>query len=702
METGTPKEMAAGNKEEAEQMILAQAGTSDAPVEPTEGGEFYSKHNKDGSETFYPNLATGAIVRRNDFVSPVWENESDWGDPSYATDPKSRIQKAMKYYNKDPVVSKSVDLLSALSNDTFRINAENKKVEDFFKAWWKDVAGTEFQRWYFLEYFRSGNVPIFKTLVPYRPKLHGKLGQTTGSVKSGRLASESIKARNEYMEAWRFLHGARKKFAAGDIDKKTVKEVEKVYAERKYRWSKRSIPGAYTVLNPLSITIKGPSTFPWGRQMYLQVQDDFKNLVERPNAETKPLIDAIPREILSQILDGKTEILLPEELASMCTRSKQPYEKWADPITAHGFEALDYKYELIQMDRATVRSVRNRILKVTVGNDEFPVFDPTEIAKLAAEFNKPSRTLTIFWNHTLQMEFVEPELESLNNDKFEPVNEDIRTCFGIAKILTGSSGESIGNNVLNLKGLVEILCDAQDSFIEWFNKEVKQICKALDIEEMPEGSFARLNMKDENEFMRVVAQLVEKQIISYETAMETIGYQFPREVKRLKSEQSLRDKFKILIPQVAEKKEDRESSTPKSGTPGRPPGKKEPGRPKRQGKPRSPNGLKLVANLPKYEEIKGVASEMFEAAFAQAEGVARSEGKRMTKRKKDETYSKCWLSVSKSLLEKYHIDDDPEEFLYYVVAKASTIRQEDQELNEVVPTVLGCEIAAELEENQGD
>ncbi|MGQ4893452.1 MAG: hypothetical protein ACP6IQ_02365 [Candidatus Njordarchaeia archaeon] len=566
------------------------------------------KENEDGSVSGYVSLATGTVfnrieedfgyssamlINRDDFTSTTWDNNPNIWGTGIPAKPKEKIKKAVQYYSVDPLVNKSVKLSAQLANDSFKITAENKQIEDFFSVWWKKIGGSQFLSYFFLEYFRSGNVPIFKMLVPYTLSNTQKAKSKKEYGKFIKASEESKKIYKLYEEQLDEYIKAISLHEQGEISKEEYNKIVADFNGTLSLWKEKAIPGGYTILNPLAIDIKGPEDLPWLRLTYLSIDDELKKFIQNPPKEVNSIIKFLPKEIILQIKQGASEVYLPDYLCSIVTRDKQPYEVWAEPLCTHAFEALDFKKELREMDRHTVRGVRNRILKVTIGNDQFPVFDKNEIKQVAQMFNNPSRNLTIVWNHTLQIEYIEPNLDSLNMEKYEPVNDEIRTCFGISEILTGGKGSAIGNNVLNLKGLVEILSEAQDSFITWFNKELERICKVVGFDEVPQVSFNKLNLKDENDYMRVLAYLVERQIISHETAVETLGFHFGKEVDRLKKEEQLREKFNILR---SNKSNSGGLSPGDAG--GRPVGVPEPeGREETKDKPKKPAGIKTVSQL---------------------------------------------------------------------------------------------------------
>jgi len=620
----------------------------------------------DGSaEILVRDLAVGSTTNRDNTWETVWadhvsmENMQE-GLPS---DGIARIKKAMQYYDRDAIVSKSVDLLSQLANDGFKIRSEKKEIEDFYKKWWIDIKGYSFLTQFFKEYFRSANIYPLRNLVPYKPK-----NKDVNDVTK-RLVEANAKLEKEYEDAKATLEVLREDPTEDRTEE--IKKWEHEVYERKIRWTKQMIPASYTILNPTSVKIEGPESFPELQQMRLNVDEKTVEAISnQDNPMHKFVVNALPADIVWQVKDGKQDsVVINPIYCNRVTRGKQDYEKYATPLCAHAFESLDYKYELREMDKSTVRSVRNRILKVTIGNDMFPVTDETQLKALARTFNNPSRDLTIFWNHTLQIQYIEPDLDSLNKDKYESPNEEIRACFGVSKVLTGNENGSIGNNVLNLKGLIELLDEAQQMFLEWFREECQFIARSLDMKDIPEAEFGKLNMKDENKFITVILQMLDRQLISYETAMETLGHSFPREVKRLESEFKIRKEKEILMPI--------ENPNQMSG---RPENTDEGDRPESKDEPKDPKGEQIVSSVSAevieiedpdeevpvvdsifdLEDMRNTIYQLYKDRFKQA-GIkfktdAKTKSKYLTSKRKQELSRAAWASVIKDVFSKYNIE----------------------------------------------
>ncbi len=183
----------------------------------------------------------------------------------------------------------------------------------------------------------------------------------------------------------------------------------------------------------------------------------------------------------------------------------------------------------------------------------FPVTDPQEMKNLAGLFANPTKTLTLFWNHTLQLEWIQPEVgELLNEKKYSFVNDEIRTAYGILPLFTGTGqvSGSIGNNVLSFKGLEERVVNGQEIFLEFAHREVELLKTALAVKWRVKVTFDPLNMRDEATFRQVLTQMVRDGMIDVRTAVETLGYHFPTIKKRMEEQKKLHDEGLFLGEQL--------------------------------------------------------------------------------------------------------------------------------------------------------
>jgi len=500
-----------------------------------------------------------------------WDAFDYWAETDSAWNSSDRdkndIRRAMEYWRKDPLVYKCVKFLTQLANSRLVVESDDDEVATLVKLWINSAMGHSFREQWFREYFRSGFVVALKALIPYVPRDYrdGKIPQpnedgrvVAGNRKARRvrmakaraLMSKGNQAYQNYLKEAKRLEKFEKAHAEGCCSDQRLKLQAGIVVRRQYEWLQGMVPAAYTLLSPMAVNIEGPEEMDLLRQPYLTVGDALMQAVRHPTEQQAEFINALPVELVQQIRKGARKVWLSPNICSITFSDKQDYEVYPTPMIRHAFKALQMKDALIAADEHTAKHLKERILKVTIGNDTFPVLNPDSIARLKSVFQR-REGLAIYWNHTLDIEWIEPGLEAfMDPAKYNLWDDQIRTCFGISRIFTGTSETSgaIGNSIMNFRGLEEEVTTAQDAFLEFLNKEINLLKKALGIGKMVHVKFVKLNLRDEAEFIGVMQQLVQNGILDPRTALETLGYHFPTVVQRLKDTRDMRKKDNIFVP----------------------------------------------------------------------------------------------------------------------------------------------------------
>lgn len=402
--------------------------------------------------------------------------------------PHDKMRLAMSYFNTDPLVGKIIELMKVFANDGFKNEHANPKIKEFYDNWCNTVDFDMVLGWIFLEYFRSGNTTTARELIP-----------VTKGVNLARMSSQPYS-----------VDGAAKN-----------------------TFTKRMIPGAYTVLNPLTVYVKDlngykDSLFMSQQGLEVEPTSSFDTATLSIQNAPNTMID------MRRFKDG---IPLDEKNVRRVLRMRQPYEAYGSVLMERAFGALHEKNKLRQMDMTMVNSVINQIVKVTIGNDQFPA-TPKALKNLAEAFQNVGKSQIIFWNHTLQIEVIKPDISVLGASKYERVNEDIRNAFGISEILTGggSSGANFATSYLSLKTFLSNLMEARKDVLRWVRQEYADIAEAMGFDSYPEPSFNPLSLTDEIAEKQIIMQLVDRGIISYQTAQSRLGYDPRIELQRRKEE----------------------------------------------------------------------------------------------------------------------------------------------------------------------
>jgi hypothetical protein len=407
---------------------------------------------------------------------------------------------AMLYDKSDPLVGKIIEVMRSLAMEGFKNEDVNKARKAWFDKWCEAVGFEEVLGWIFYEWFRSGNVTTARKLVP----------------------ASSLKFLPEVPEY--------------STDGSVAEEYDKTVAAKKIMYSKASIPGAYTVLNPLTIYVQ-----PGDREELMFRAKNGAGSALVPLAEHMGLgvTELKVGDLEDKIKALKGVPLYKKNISRIC-RLKQPYEDYGRIIMERAFGALYEKNKLRQAELSMLNSSVNRILKVTIGNDEYPATQ-AQLNKLVHAFINTGKSQTIFWNHTLKIELIEPEFEPFKKSRYERVDEDIRNAFGISEILTGSGAAkaNFATGFISLKVFITNMKDARQEVKRWIREQYKDIAEAMGFDGYPEPSFSEMALTDEIGEKQILMQLVDRGIISYETAQAALGYDPHIEVKRRTREKPL-------------------------------------------------------------------------------------------------------------------------------------------------------------------
>lgn len=481
-------------------------GTSTFFLEPTNKTLAFLDNNSKGGPGIVPRYRTRGSTITRDAIS---RSVLDLGltKDAYDEDPKNLYQKAMRYYYTDPHVGTTTNLLSSLATKGFSLDIDDENIKNFYESWAFDVNLPQIVDWIMLDFFKIGHVTTYKVIANYEPKVSNL------SNVPGKKPKNSNKAKGDLKES-----GAKKNI-----------------------WSKGHLPVAYTVLNPLLVTIDGNLLFD-KTAIKVKVPDELKQLLNKPSSEQsieeKELIKILPPEI-KKAADSGDEITLDSRLVGSITYRKQPYERYARPRISRVFDTIEYKKALREADLSTLDGISNYILKITIGSDEYPVTSQEQLEAVSQLFNTSSKSFDVVWNHTLKVEkIVSPEIEAiLGKGKYEQVNDDMTSGLGITRaLLDGGGNGSSAEIALVIKGIMEEINYARRQVSNWLYREFQQIAEAMGFDHFPKVRWDNGVLKDTIMYMTTISQLVDRRMLSYRTALETLNFDYPNELRNMESE----------------------------------------------------------------------------------------------------------------------------------------------------------------------
>jgi hypothetical protein len=424
----------------------------------------------------------------------------------YDEDPVKLYEQAIKYYYTEPLVGSALNFMSSVITKGFENDIDDPDIKNFYDTWVFDVNFGEVLDWIALDLVRTSHVTTYKVIAKYEPRvstISPVAGQKPKKVKGVLSAKES--------------------------------------AAKKNIWSKGHLPVGYTVLNPLLVSIEGNLLFD-KVAITLTPPDELKTLLEKPQSELtieeKALVNSLPTDLKNAAKSGDT-FQLDSRLVSTVTYKKMPYERYARPRISRIFDSIEYKRALREADLSTLDGISNYILKVTIGNDEYPVVSQEELEAVAKLFDTPSKSFDVVWNHTLEIEkIVSPEIEAiLGKAKYEQVNEDLTSGLSITRALLDGGGNLNQSEVeWAVRGIREDIEYARRQIERWVYKEYRQIAEAMGFERFPKVRWDEGILKDEILYKNVIAQMVDRRMLSYETALEAVGFDYDNELGNMQEE----------------------------------------------------------------------------------------------------------------------------------------------------------------------
>lgn len=450
--------------------------------------------------------------------------------------PKKLYRKMREYYRSKDVFGAYIDVLVNMSISGFDNDCEDLKLKEFFDNWCEDIDIMQVLEWIFQEFYTTGFVNTYKVLGKYEPQVNRLPALKGQEPKAPRKLKSETK--EEYLLQ-------KKLWEAGAALEKIPEEDWVDFAARKKRWSKGYVPIAYTILNPEAIEIVGSMMFNQNRVM-LEPTEDMVELVQKEDMKSpltdteKKLLDELPPEIKTAIKKQEPVELDPDLVGQIRYRS-MPWERYAIPKGARAIEALELKEAFRHADWSAIDGIVSEVMVITIGDKDNPVLKSEDLSKVAALFNHPQKAFNVVWNHTLKVE----RITANNIDqifgvaKYEQVERDISGSFGVPRaIVDGIMYGDFNKDSMSMamESLIAELQYARRQVERWILREYKQIAEAFGFERVPSVRWNTMILKDELAFKTLVQGLVDRRIISYDTAHKLLGFEPLYERKKMSEE----------------------------------------------------------------------------------------------------------------------------------------------------------------------
>lgn len=421
---------------------------------------------------------SSSVIERTDRFSNIEEglvpfnySAGGVGGSSSNLDIRDAVILCQKAYYNFSVFRNTIDLMTEFSVGSVYYREGSKKSRDFFEALFNKINLWSLQDKFFREYFRSGNVFIYRFDAKVKSEELLKITQTYGAAES-------------------------------------------------------TLPARYVVLNPADIQAGGNISFTSGRYFKLLTDYEVERLRNPKTEEDVSVFEALPDDVKKLIATKGTKIIsLALDPAKTCAvfYKKQDYEPLAVPMGYPVLEDLNAKAEMRKMDMAVTRTMQQAVLLVTLGTEpEKGGVNQKNLEAMQKLFQNESVGRVLIADYTTKAEFVIPDIAALlDPKKYEVIDKDIN--IGLNNILVG--GEKYANQTSKVEVFLGRLEQAKQSFInEFLLPEIKRIAKELGFKNYPVPYFEESSIKDNSTYAKIYSRLVEIGVLTPEqgiVALET-------------------------------------------------------------------------------------------------------------------------------------------------------------------------------------
>ena len=465
-----------------------------------------------------------------------------------------------------------IDLMTEFSCSSIYFTGGNKKSRDFLTALFKKINVDNFIDKFFREYYRSGNVFVYRFDYKVSQEDVNKITQVFGSES---IAAETLQ-----------------------------------------------LPSMYMILNPADIQYGGNISFVGTNYYKILTDYELERLRHPSTDEDKEVLKSLTEQnklrLTKKTLSGAGAFItipLNTEKVSAVFYKKQDYEPFSVPMGFPVLEDINWKQEMKKMDMALTRTTQQAVLLITMGSElknGALNINQKNIEAMQSLFQNQSVGKVLVSDFTTKAQFIIPDIANiLDPRKYEVVNTDIQQ--GLNNILIGDEKFSATSIKVNI--FMQRLEQGRQAFINNFLvPEVKRLCKNLGFKNFPMPHFEEIDIRDASVWQRVVAQLMQLGVLTAEEGMQAIATgRLPTPDESIESQRKYKDlKDEGLYAPLA-------GNAASAGPTGRPAGSSAPQSSKKASPPGSGKKAPALANYSvanisqSFREYEGLTNDVAEA-----------------------------------------------------------------------------------------
>lgn len=518
-----------------------------------------------------------------------------------------------------------IDLMTEFSSSKIYFTGGNKKARDFLEALFKKINIDNFVDKFFREYYRSGNVFIY---------------------------------RFDY------------KVNSGDVAK-----ITQVFGSESLAANSLELPSKYMILNPADIQYGGNISFVGGNYYKILTDYELQRLRNPTTDEDREVLKSLNEKnrlnLQKKVLSGAgayITIPLDTEQVSAVFYKKQDYEPFSVPMGFPVLEDINWKQEMKKMDMALTRTTQQAVLLITMGSELKSGalnINQKNIEAMQNLFQNQSVGKVLVSDFTTKAQFIIPDIANiLDPKKYEVVNTDIQQ--GLNNILVGD--EKFSNTSIKTNIFFQRLEQGRQAFLnDFLVPEVKRLCKNLGFKNFPTPHFEEIDIRDASVWNRVAAQLAQLGVLTPEEALQAIDTgRLPDPDESLESQK----KFKALKEEGLYAPIATGAGAAGGMNTGRPPGAKSPQTSKNVSAPGTPKKAPAIASY----SMKGISQ-----TFKEYEMLSTKVEEFLKKKHKKKSLNQEQKSIAEQISQNIIINEEKANWDYSIKAYCEGEKQDNPE-----------------------
>jgi hypothetical protein len=414
---------------------------------------------------------------------------------------KNILRRADDIYQRVGLVKNVIDLMGDFASQGIRLIHRNKRIERFYRRWFKKINGKDRSERFLNNLYKSGNIVIDRRTAKISIKVADKLYQSLGNADS------------------------------------LISEIPQIGIE------KREIPWKYTFIDPsfVDVTAGSLASFVDNKTYELQVPASLRKIINSPKTESERLIiEQLPQQII-EAAQAKKSFPLDPSKTLVFHYKKDDWQAWAYPMIYAIMDDIAVIEKLKLADMAALDGAISNIRIFKLGNLEHRIA-PTKAAtaKLAQILgnNVGGGTMDLIWGPDIELLESNTNVHNfLGEGKYTPHLNAIYAGLGIPPTLTGTFGAAgTTNNFISLKTLTQRLQYGRDVLIQFWENEISLVQKAMGFKYPAKIEFDRMDLSNEDAEKALLIQLADRNIISDELIQTRFGFDPDMEKTRLNRE----------------------------------------------------------------------------------------------------------------------------------------------------------------------